>query len=99
MRFKRSDCGGGQVVSVFAFYSNDPSSNPAEAYSFSVKFSFEKNKNKQKESRVGPFLLKNHCTRKMINQNCRILRLPVLPRGHDVDVDRRIRREVIVVYS
>ena len=56
MRFKRSDCGGGQVVSVFAFYSNDPSSNPAEAYSFSVKFSFEKNKNKQKESRVGPFL-------------------------------------------
>ena len=29
--------GGGQVVSVLAFYSNDPSSNPAEAYSFSCK--------------------------------------------------------------
>ena len=30
--------GGGQVVSVLAFYSDDPSSNPAEAYSlFSVQ--------------------------------------------------------------
>ena len=56
MRFKRSGCGGGQVVSVLAFYTNDPSSNPAEAYSFSVKFVFEKNKNKQKEARGGPFL-------------------------------------------
>ena len=26
--------GGGQVVSVLAFYSDHPSSNPAEAYSF-----------------------------------------------------------------
>ena len=26
--------GGGQVVSVFAFYSDDPSLSPAEAYSF-----------------------------------------------------------------
>ena len=34
--------GGGQVVTVLAFYSNDPSSNPAEAYSFSVKFCFWK---------------------------------------------------------
>ena len=25
-------CGGGQVVSVLAFYSDDPSSNPAEVY-------------------------------------------------------------------
>ena len=25
--------GGGQVVSVLAFYSDDPSSNPAEVYS------------------------------------------------------------------
>ena len=29
--------GGGQVVSVLAFYSDDPSSNPAEAYNFSCK--------------------------------------------------------------
>ena len=46
--------GRGQVVSVLAFYSDDPSSNPTEAYSFSVKFVFEKNKNKQKEAGVGP---------------------------------------------
>ena len=25
---------GGQVVSVLSFYSDDPSTNPAEAYSF-----------------------------------------------------------------
>ena len=30
-------CGGGQVVSVLAFYSDNPSSNPAEAYSVSCK--------------------------------------------------------------
>ena len=37
--------GGGQVVSVLAFYTNNPSSNPAETYRFSVKFVFEKNEN------------------------------------------------------
>ena len=30
--------GGGQVVRMLAFYSDDPSSNPAEDYSFSCKF-------------------------------------------------------------
>ena len=44
--------GGGQVVT---FYSDDLSSNPADAYSFSVKFVFETNENKQKEAGVGPF--------------------------------------------
>ena len=34
-----------QVVSVLAFYSDDPSSNPAQAYSFSVIFVLEKNEN------------------------------------------------------
>ena len=29
--------GGGQVVSVLAFYSDDPSSNPADVYSFFCK--------------------------------------------------------------
>ena len=48
--------GGGQVVSVFAFYSDDPSSNPADVYSFSVKFVFEKNENKQKEAGLAHFL-------------------------------------------
>ena len=52
------DRGGGQVVSVLAFYSDDPSSNPAEAYSFSVNFVFEKNQNKQKEGGVGHFFKK-----------------------------------------
>ena len=37
---------------VLAFYSYDPSSNPAEAYSFV----FEKNENKEKEAWVDPFL-------------------------------------------
>ena len=42
---------GGQVVSVLAFYSVDPSSNPAYAYSFFLKFVIEKNENKQKRGR------------------------------------------------
>ena len=37
----------GQVVSVLAFYSDDPSSNPAEAILI-VKFVLEKNENKPK---------------------------------------------------
>ena len=40
VRLKKRDRGrggGGQVVSVYAFYSNDPSSNPADAYSFYCK--------------------------------------------------------------
>ena len=36
--------GGGQVVSLLAFNSNNLSSNPAQAYSFSCKFVFEINK-------------------------------------------------------
>ena len=40
--------GGDHVVSVLAFYSNDPSSNPAETYIFSVQLVLEKNENKQK---------------------------------------------------
>ena len=45
----------GQVVSVLAFYSDDLSSNPTEAYSFiSVKFVFEKNEHKQKRVRGWP---------------------------------------------
>ena len=30
--------GDGQVYSVLALHSDDPSSNPAEAYNFSVKY-------------------------------------------------------------
>ena len=48
--------GGGLVVSVLAFYSDDPSSIPAEVYNFFCKIVVEKNENKQKEAGVGPFL-------------------------------------------
>ena len=50
----KSGRGGGQVVSVLAFYSDDPSSNPAEVYNFSVKIVIEKNENKQKRGRGWP---------------------------------------------
>ena len=50
--------GGGQVVSMLAFNSDNPSLNPAEAYSFSVKFVFEKNENRQKEAGLAHFLKK-----------------------------------------
>ena len=42
------------VVSMLAFYSDNLSSNPAEAFSFTVQFVFEKNENKQKDVGVGP---------------------------------------------
>ena len=45
--------GGGQVVSMLAFFSDDPSSNPADAYSFFCK------------NFVGPGLwVKADCTKK-----------------------------------
>ena len=47
--------GGDKMVSVLAFYSEDLSSNPAEANSFSVKCVLVKNENEQKEAGVGPF--------------------------------------------
>ena len=48
--------GGGQVVSVLAFYSDDASSNPAEVYNFSVKLLLKRIKINKKEDGVGPFL-------------------------------------------
>ena len=48
-------CGGGQVVSVLAFYSDDLSSNPAEVYNFSVKLLLKRTKINKKEAGVGPF--------------------------------------------
>ena len=46
------------MVSVLAFYSDDPSSIPAEVYNFFCKIVVEKNENKQKEAGIGPFLKK-----------------------------------------
>ena len=48
------------MVREVAFYSDDPSSNLAEAKSFSVIFVFEKNGNKQKEAGDGPFFKKSY---------------------------------------
>ena len=50
--------GGGQVVIVLAFYSNNPSSNPPEVYNFRCIIVFEKDENK-KEAGVGPFFKKD----------------------------------------
>ena len=50
--------GDGQVVSVIAFYSDNPSSNPTEAYSFFCTICAWNNENKQKEAGVGH--LKKH---------------------------------------
>ena len=47
--------GGGQLVSVLAFYSDNPSSNPSDTYSFFCKFVFQKKENKQKEAGFGSF--------------------------------------------
>ena len=49
--------GGGLVVSVLTFYSDNLCSNPAEADGFSVKFLFENKENKRKEAGIDP--LKN----------------------------------------
>ena len=49
-----SGCGGGLVVSVLAFYSDDPSSIPAEVHNFSVNCCWTE-RNEQKEAKVGPF--------------------------------------------
>ena len=48
--------GGGLVVSVPAFYSDDPSSNPA---GYLINFLYEKTKINEKEAGVGPSLKKN----------------------------------------
>ena len=50
-------CGGGQVVSVLAFYSDDPSSNPAVNF---CKIVIEKNENKQKRGRGWPIFNKKN---------------------------------------
>ena len=46
--------GGRLVVSLLAFYSNDPSLNPAKDCSFLCKILFENNENGHKEAGVGP---------------------------------------------
>ena len=43
---------------MLAFYSDNPSSNPAEAYSFSVKLCLKRTKINKKETGVSPLLEK-----------------------------------------
>ena len=62
----KTNCGGCEVVSVLAFLSDNPSSNPAEAYSFSLKFVLGKNENKQKEPGFAHF-----------EKNCEVIRLQI----------------------
>ena len=72
--------GGGQVVSMLDFYSDDPSSNPLKPTVFSVKFVLEKTENKQKEAVVCPFFLKktraNRRQCESIFQRERLLQFP-----------------------
>ena len=50
--------GGGLVVSVLAFYSDDPSSIPAEVYNFSVKLLLKRTKINKKRPGLAHFFLK-----------------------------------------
>ena len=47
--------GGGQVVSVLAFYSDDPSLNPAEVYSFYSVNCLKRTKINEKEAGDGQY--------------------------------------------
>ena len=51
--------GGGQVVSVFAFYSDDLSSNPADAYNFSVNLNLKRTNLNKKRPGLAHFFKKN----------------------------------------
>ena len=47
--------GGGLMVRMLTFCSDELSLSPAEVYSFSSNILFEKNENKQKEASIDPF--------------------------------------------
>ena len=53
------------MVSVLAFYSDDPSSNPAEVYNFSVKLLLKRTKINKKRPGLAHFL-KKCCTKSTI---------------------------------
>ena len=68
---------------MLAFYSDDPSSNPADAYSFSVQIVFEKNENVYKEAEVGPFKKKTFEALKALLGNAW---LKILPYVYFIDI-------------
>ena len=53
--------GGGQGVSVLALYSNDPSSNPAEANSYRYRYRYVKNKGQSRPLYVDFRFLQSKC--------------------------------------
>ena len=53
VRLIRPGRGGGQVVSMLAFYSDDPSWNPAEIHNFTLKLYLKRTKINKKR----PWLL------------------------------------------
>ena len=59
------------MVSVLAFYSNDPSLNPCEDHSFFVNILLEKSKNKQMRPRLSNLKkqnrYKNHYLSRWLN--------------------------------
>ena len=61
--------GGHLVVTVLASYSDDPSLNPAEAYSFFCKYCLKRTKINKKEAVVWP-----------IRKNAEIVRVRMYPR-------------------
>ena len=50
--------GGENVGRMLTFYSDDPSSNPHDDYSFSVKFVFEKNEKTKKRTILATLKMK-----------------------------------------
>ena len=46
--------GGGEVVSVIAFYCDDPSWNPVEFYNFMLNLLLKRTKVNEKEVGIGP---------------------------------------------
>ena len=83
---------GGQVVSVLAFYSDDPSSNHAEAYSFFCNIVFEKNKNKQKRGRGWSTFLKKYLYGQLAN-----LGVQVNKHFSVIGVDKRIGLKLLQI--
>ena len=51
---EESGRGGGQVVSLVAFYYNDPSSNPVEVFSFNLQIVWKERKTKNKKKLAIP---------------------------------------------
>ena len=70
------------MVSVLAFYSDDPSSNPADAYSFSVKFVYEKNENKRLKTSIAKIYAKISLQDRLVVSTKRLSSVVIWPETH-----------------